>query len=150
MKKLINGNKVLVISHEDDIDGLGGVILGYLAFKDVDYMLIHIKEQTEIVDFVKNSNYEKVFITDLGLDDKIHMCYNCLFRHKDTGEETKIYCVTNYYNLNDIPSQNGKLKCFNVKKELAKRDIPHCIHENCAKCHVACIDDFQEGKITKK
>ena len=61
MKKLINGNKVLVISHEDDIDGLGGVILGYLAFKDVDYMLIHIKEQTEIVDFVKNSNYEKVF-----------------------------------------------------------------------------------------
>ena len=71
MKKLINGNKVLVISHEDDIDGLGGVILGYLAFKDVDYMLIHIKEQTEIVDFVKNSNYEKVFITDLGLDDKI-------------------------------------------------------------------------------
>ena len=69
MKKLINGNKVLVISHEDDIDGLGGVILGYLAFKDVDYMLIHIKEQTEIVDFVKNSNYEKVFITDLGLDE---------------------------------------------------------------------------------
>ena len=76
--------------------------------------------------------------------------YYMTFKNKDTGEETKIYCVTNYYNLNDIPSQNGKLKCFNVKKELAKRDIPHCIHENCAKCHVACIDDFQEGKITKK
>lgn len=71
MKKILNNNKVLVISHEDDIDGLGGVILGYLAFKDIDYMLIHVNEQTEIVDFVKNSNYEKVFITDLGLDDKI-------------------------------------------------------------------------------
>lgn len=71
MKKILNDNKVLVISHEDDIDGLGGVILGYLAFKDIDYMLIHVKEQTEIVDFVKNSNYEKVFITDLGLEDKI-------------------------------------------------------------------------------
>lgn len=71
MKKILNDNKVLVISHEDDIDGLGGVILGYLAFKDIDYMLIHVTEQTEIVDFVKNSNYEKVFITDLGLEDKI-------------------------------------------------------------------------------
>lgn len=71
MKKILNDNKVLVISHEEDIDGLGGVILGYLAFKDIDYMLIHVKEQTEIVDFVKNSNYEKVFITDLGLEDKI-------------------------------------------------------------------------------
>lgn len=71
MKKILNDSKVLVISHEDDIDGLGGVILGYLAFKDIDYMLIHVKEQTEIVDFVKNSNYEKVFITDLGLEDKI-------------------------------------------------------------------------------
>lgn len=71
MKKLINGNNVLVISHEDDIDGIGGVILGYLAFKDIDYMLIHVQEQAEIVNLLRNSNYESVFITDLGLENKI-------------------------------------------------------------------------------
>lgn len=33
----------------------------------------------------------------LGLDDKLHICYNCLFRHKDTG-----YCpmYNEYYDYN--------------------------------------------------
>ena len=36
-------------------------------------------------------------VSTLGLDDKIHMCYNCLFRHKDTG-----YCpmFMEYYDYN--------------------------------------------------
>ena len=75
--------------------------------------------------------------------------YYMAFENKITKEITKIHCVNNYYDLN-IPSSNGKLKCYNIKKEFMKREVPHCIPENCAKCHVCCIDDFYDGKITKK
>ncbi len=112
MKKILNDNKVLVISHEDDIDGLGGVILGYLAFKDIDYMLIHVKEQTEIVDFVKNSNYEKVFITDLGLDDKIADEINKLgmnILHFD-HHETNVYASKYAFSTVEI-QRNGISTC---------------------------------------
>lgn len=112
MKKILNDNKVLVISHEDDIDGLGGVILGYLAFKDIDYMLIHVKEQTEIVDFVKNSNYEKVFITDLGLEDKIADEINELgmnILHFD-HHETNVYASKYAFSTVEI-QRNGISTC---------------------------------------
>lgn len=112
MKKILNDSKVLVISHEDDIDGLGGVILGYLAFKDIDYMLIHVKEQTEIVDFVKNSNYEKVFITDLGLEDKIADEINELgmnILHFD-HHETNVYASKYAFSTVEI-QRNGISTC---------------------------------------
>lgn len=112
MKKILNDNKVLVISHEDDIDGLGGVILGYLAFKDIDYMLIHVKEQTEIVDFIKNSNYEKVFITDLGLEDKIADEINELrmnILHFD-HHETNVYASKYAFSTVEI-QRNGISTC---------------------------------------
>lgn len=112
MKKILNDNKVLVISHEDDIDGLGGVILGYLAFRDIDYMLIHVKEQTEIVDFIKNSNYEKVFITDLGLEDKIADEINELgmnILHFD-HHETNVYASKYAFSTVEI-QRNGISTC---------------------------------------
>lgn len=112
MKKILNDNKVLVISHEDDIDGLGGVILGYLVFKDIDYMLIHVKEQTEIVDFIKNSNYEKVFITDLGLEDKIADEINELgmnILHFD-HHETNVYASKYAFSTVEI-QRNGISTC---------------------------------------
>ena len=31
--------KVLIFSHESDIDGLGNIVLAKLAFKDLDYIL---------------------------------------------------------------------------------------------------------------
>ena len=48
----------------------------------------------------------------LGLDDKLHICYNCLFRHKDTG-----YCpmYNEYYDYNHkCPTD----KIFRYKFEL--------------------------------
>ena len=44
-------------------------------------------------------------VSTLGLDDKIHMCYNCLFRHKDTG-----YCpmFMEYYDYIDNPTEFAK------------------------------------------
>ena len=31
--------KIIIFSHESDIDGMGSIILGKLAFKDLDYIL---------------------------------------------------------------------------------------------------------------
>lgn len=112
MKKLINNNKILIISHEDDIDGIGGVILGYLAFNKIDYMLIHIQEQNEIVSFVRNSNYEKIFITDIGLEKEIADQINDLERniyHFD-HHETNIYASRYAFSTVEI-QRNGISTC---------------------------------------
>lgn len=112
MKKLINNNKKLIISHEDDIDGIGGVILGYLAFNKIDYMLIHIQEQNEIVSFVRNSNYEKIFITDIGLEKEIADQINDLggnIYHFD-HHETNIYASRYAFSTVEI-QRNGISTC---------------------------------------
>jgi len=66
--------KCLIFSHESDIDGLGSVVLARLAFKDVDYVLEHNPQALEpIVREYFESNrldeYEKIFITDLALEE---------------------------------------------------------------------------------
>lgn len=73
--------------------------------------------------------------------------YFMVFKNKITGELVTINCVNQYYDLNQT---KGRAKCYNRKKEFMDRDIPHCIPENCAKCHACCIEDFFNGKITKK
>lgn len=76
MEKYINNNKKLIISHISDNDGIGAVILAKLAFKDIDYLLIEIKEQNEIIPFIEQTNYEQIYICDLGLTDEIGLWLN--------------------------------------------------------------------------
>ena len=65
-------NKSIIFSHESDIDGLGCIVLGKLAFQDIDYVLVPNIEKLEQT-FRKyiNSNafdkYEKIYVTDLAL-----------------------------------------------------------------------------------
>ena len=64
----------LIFSHESDIDGLGCVVLAKLAFKEVDYVLEHNPQYLEPVvreyyESNKLENYERVFITDLALEE---------------------------------------------------------------------------------
>lgn len=66
--------KCLIFSHESDIDGLGSVVLAKLAFKEVDYVLEHNPQALEPVvreyfESNKLDEYEKIFITDLALED---------------------------------------------------------------------------------
>ena len=66
--------KYLIFSHESDIDGLDSVILAKLAFKDVDYVLEHNPQALEPVvreyfETNKLDEYEKIFITDLALEE---------------------------------------------------------------------------------
>ena len=57
-------NKILIISHMADSDGMGSVILGIKYFKNIDYILC---EASDLECLLKEdfSNYEQIFICDL-------------------------------------------------------------------------------------
>lgn len=64
--------KVIIFSHESDIDGLGNIVLGKLAFGDIDYELSANVEPQELkfrkyLDNKKIYDYDMVYITDLAL-----------------------------------------------------------------------------------
>lgn len=64
--------KILLLSHESDIDGMGSVVLSKLAFENIDYELFPNVDELEVM--VRKSiednyfdNYDTVYITDLSL-----------------------------------------------------------------------------------
>lgn len=67
-------HKVLVLSHESDIDGINCVILAKLAFKDLEYMLFTNVEKLEYyvrekINHDEVIDYKEIYITDLALYD---------------------------------------------------------------------------------
>ena len=64
MIKKQDNNKILIISHMADCDGMGSVILGIKYFKNIDYILC---EASDLECLLKEdfSNYEQIFICDL-------------------------------------------------------------------------------------
>ena len=66
--------KVLLFTHKNDIDGMGNAILAKLAFDTVEYILcgtFDLKQKVkEYITSGKIYEYEKVFITDLCLDEE--------------------------------------------------------------------------------
>jgi single-stranded DNA-specific DHH superfamily exonuclease len=71
MKESINNNKILIISHIADVDGISSVILARLHCKDIDFCLVEFSElegllqKLIIEDRVKE--YDEIFITDLSI-----------------------------------------------------------------------------------
>ncbi len=66
--------KVIIFSHESDIDGIGSIILGKLAFGDIDYELLPNPKPLELIfrEYINNKkiyDYDKIFITDLALNN---------------------------------------------------------------------------------
>ncbi len=64
--------KVIIFSHESDIDGMGSIILGKLAFHDIDYVLAANIFDLEIkfrktIESGKLDIYDHIYITDLAL-----------------------------------------------------------------------------------
>ena len=64
--------KVIIFSHESDIDGLGNIILGKLAYGEIDYVLVSNVNilEAKFNDYLDKGllhNYDRVFITDLSL-----------------------------------------------------------------------------------
>ena len=69
-------NKNIIFSHESDIDGLGCIVLGKLAFhfQDIDYVLVPNVDKLEqvfrkYIDSNAFNKYEKIYVTDLALYD---------------------------------------------------------------------------------
>ena len=65
-------SKVIIFSHENDIDGIGSVVLCLLAFKTINYELIPgvrdlEKLFREYIDSKRIYEFDKIFITDLAL-----------------------------------------------------------------------------------
>lgn len=66
--------KILLFSHESDIDGLGCVVLAKLAFKNLDYVLLPDIRKLELtfreyIQSDKLANYDRIYVTDLALYD---------------------------------------------------------------------------------
>ena len=67
-----NKKKVILFSHENDIDGLGSIILGKIAFGDIDYVLasnVNILEE-KFRDYLERGElfkYDMIYVTDLAL-----------------------------------------------------------------------------------
>ena len=66
--------KVLIFTHKNDIDGMGNAVLSKLVFDNVDYVLCETFDLNCKVNEYINTNkiydYDKIFITDLCLDEK--------------------------------------------------------------------------------
>lgn len=66
--------KIIIFSHESDIDGLGSIVLSKIAFKNFDYELFPNPEKLELAfrKYIENNKldkYDKIFITDLSLSE---------------------------------------------------------------------------------
>lgn len=64
--------KTIIFSHESDIDGLNCIVLGKLAFCEIDYVLVSNVEKLELSfrKYIESGNlnkYSKIYVTDLAL-----------------------------------------------------------------------------------
>lgn len=116
-------DKIIIFSHESDIDGLGSVILGKLAFGEIDYVLcpnINIL-QAEFSKLIENKNlynYDKIYITDLTLyapaadivkNDAILSDKVLVFDHHKSAIDDG-YDTYDFENIIDV-DENGKKRC---------------------------------------
>lgn len=112
-------NKIIIFSHESDIDGAGCVILAKLAFLEIEYVLAPNNEKLELVfrEYIENKrldNYDSIFVTDLALfDPSLTMVANSnlkdkvlVFDHHKMAIEKKL----NRYSFTKIIEEDAKGK----------------------------------------
>lgn len=115
MLKQINNNKILVISHFADIDGMGSIILSKFYFKDFDFLLADNNHDFDLENDIDTSIYDTIYICDLGFNDK-NLKY-CLehpeiamkiknFDHHESEEEKNKYAF-----VNEVFELNGHATC---------------------------------------
>lgn len=115
--------KVLIFSHESDIDGLGSIVLGKMVFPNLDYVLVPnvMALENEFRSRLDNkilNQYEKIYITDLALcNPALDMVY------KDPGLANKVLVFDHHKSaINDglnkylfttimEADDNGKKRC---------------------------------------
>lgn len=65
-------NKVMLLSHIADPDGVTPVILAKLVYKNLEYKLLNTDEVDEnVLKALENENYDEVHLVDLNISDKL-------------------------------------------------------------------------------
>lgn len=115
MIKRISNNNRLIISHIEDADGMGSVVLANVYWhKNIDYILAVIPEVAEILKG-DLSLYDDIFICDLPLDENAIEIIN---KNKELQKKIKHFdhheseLQNNKYDfVNEVVSLNGRLTC---------------------------------------
>lgn len=132
--------KVLLFTHKSDIDGMGSAVLSQLAYDEVDYVLCEtFNLQDEISKYYHNGkiyNYDKVFVTDLWLeepmlskmanDDKLTNKF-FLFDHHKTALERD----SNKYPFTTIRISDAKGLCSGTSLFYEYLIANHLLDSNC-------------------
>ncbi len=111
MIKHINNNKILVISHLADIDGMGSIILGKFYFHEFDYLLADNNYDFDLENDIDASSYTTIYICDLGFTDKnLNYCLSHpeiankikhFDHHESEEEKNKYYFVNEVIKVDD-------------------------------------------------
>ena len=112
--------KILLFTHKNDIDGMGNVILSKLAFNNVDYILCETFDLNyRVNEFIitnKIYEYDKIFITDLCLDEELLSLIN-----KDEQIKNKIQIIDHHRTYD-----NEKYTKYSFVKVKIKNDKGLC------------------------
>ena len=111
--------KIIIFSHESDIDGLGSVVLSKIAFQKFDYELFPNTEKLElkIREYINNNKldkYDKIYITDLALcDPSLTMVANSNLKDKVLVFDHHIQAIIdnlNRYSFTKIIEKENNIK----------------------------------------
>ena len=117
MIKNINNNKIIMITHIADIDGMGSLILAKKHYSNIDYILCEINELIEVFSSIDYSKYEIIYVCDLALSKTIldylnkHPEITNKIKHFDHHEiiENSPDYVNSIIYLNDKPTCGSQL-----------------------------------------
>lgn len=139
--------KVLLFTHEQDIDGMGSIILSLQIFKDLKYVPCKTFEITkrvqEYVDSKEIYNYDKIFITDLCIKEPL------LSRINEDEILRKKLIVLDHHK-SEIAEGNDKYDFVNiiVKNSKGKTSGTSLFYEYLIKqeyiLSTPCLDEFVE------
>ncbi len=115
MIKKINNNKIMIISHIADIDGMGSIVLANKYYdNNVDYILCEVKDLSELFENVDFSNYEIIYLCDLPL---VPSAIKVLENHKEITSKLKHFDHHASYGentlkyINSVIDINGRKTC---------------------------------------
>lgn len=112
--------KVLLFTHEQDIDGMGNAILGKLAFEKFDFITCKTFEiNKKVQETIANGsiyNYDKVFVTDLCIKEP-------LLGFIDKNESIKEKMLILDHHKSEIVEGNDKYSFVNIVIENEKGKV---------------------------
>lgn len=139
--------KIIIFSHESDIDGLGCIVLGKLAFKEIDHVLVPNVEKLELSfrEYVESGDfdqYSRIYVTDLALyDPSLTMVAESPLKDKVKvfdHHKRAIDDQMNRYSFTKIVEEDEKGKRCGTELFCEYLDENHLINKNKA------IDEFVE------